>query len=292
MWDAIAAQISQATGQTFVLQDRRSVGGGSINQAYAVTDGRETYFVKVNQANQLAMFEAEALALKAIYETHTIGVPRPLLWNIAGNAAFLVTTWIEFGGSRDAQAWARMGEQLAALHRVHSSQGFGWHQNNTIGSTPQMNAWTPDWQTFWAEQRLGYQFRLARRRGGHFPQQDALIAALPALLEGHNPPPSMVHGDLWSGNAAIARSGDPIILDPAIYFGDREVDLAMTELFGGFPAAFYEGYQAAYPLEAGYDRRKVLYNLYHVINHFNLFGGSYEGQANRMIDQLLGWADA
>ena len=292
MWDAIAAQISQATGQTFVLQDRRSVGGGSINQAYAVTDGRATYFVKVNQANQLAMFEAEAHALKAIYETHTIGVPRPLLWNIAGNAAFLVTTWIEFGGSRDAQAWARMGEQLAALHRVHSSQGFGWHHNNTIGSTPQLNPWTPDWQTFWAEQRLGYQFRLAKRRGGHFPQQDALIAALPALLEGHNPPPSMVHGDLWSGNAAIARTGDPIILDPAIYFGDREVDLAMTELFGGFPAAFYEGYRAAYPLEPGYERRKVLYNLYHVINHFNLFGGSYEGQANRMIDQLLRWADA
>ena len=102
----------------------------------------------------------------------------------------------------------------------------------------------------------------------------------------------MVHGDLWSGNAAIARTGDPIILDPAIYFGDREVDLAMTELFGGFPAAFYEGYRAAYPLEPGYERRKVLYNLYHVINHFNLFGGSYEGQANRMIDQLLRWADA
>jgi fructosamine-3-kinase len=114
-----------------------------------------------------------------------------------------------------------------------------------------------------------------------------LLNALPQLLAGHNPQPALVHGDLWSGNAAVTQDGEPVILDPATYYGDREVDIAMTELFGRFPSSFYAAYNAAYPLDAGYAQRKTLYNLYHIINHFNLFGGGYGAQANRMIDQLL-----
>jgi fructosamine-3-kinase len=180
-----------------------------------------------------------------------------------------------------------MGTALAAMHRVTSDRGFGWHQPNTIGATPQPNPWTPTWLEFYREYRLRHQFRLAGRRGGRFPRQHELLMALPDLLAGHAPAPSLVHGDLWSGNAAVTQSGDPVILDPATYFGDREVDIAMTELFGRFPETFYATYRAAYPLDPGYGGRKILYNLYHILNHFTLFGGSYAAQANRMIDQLL-----
>jgi fructosamine-3-kinase len=181
-----------------------------------------------------------------------------------------------------------MGQQLAALHQTKVGDTFGWERQNTIGSTPQINTWTADWTEFWVKHRLGYQLQLAQQRGGHFPKQDQLLNLIPDLLAGHTPQPSLVHGDLWSGNAAVTQTGEPVIFDPATYVGDREVDLAMTELFGGFPAAFYQGYNQVFPLDEGYQQRKPLYNLYHVLNHFNLFGGSYESQANRMIMQLLG----
>lgn len=251
-----------------------------------MTDGRQHFFLKLNSASQVAMFEAEALGLRDLYHSQTIRVPRPICWGTAEGSAYLVLEWLELGHASQA-AWRRMGENLAAMHRVVSAEGFGWRQNNTIGATPQPNPWMTSWLDFYREHRLDHQFRLARRRGGRFPRQQDLLQALPDLLAGHHPAPALVHGDLWSGNAAVTAAGEPVIFDPATYYGDREVDLAMTELFGRFPNAFYEGYQAAYPLGAGYERRKTLYNLYHILNHFNLFGGGYESQANRMIDQLL-----
>jgi fructosamine-3-kinase len=286
-WDSIAAQISQVTGQRFEVSDRRSVGGGCINSGHSVSDGNRTYFVKLNQATQVAMFEAEAAGLRAMQATQTIRVPTPICYGTVGSDSYIVLEWIELGqgGSRP---WREMGQQLAAMHRA-SHQSFGWEQNNTIGSTPQINTWTKSWTEFWVDCRINYQLRLASRKGGQFPRHGNLLAAIPKLLAGYTPQPSLVHGDLWSGNAAIARSGKPVIFDPATYYGDREVDLAMTELFGSFPAEFYRGYNETWALDAGYKQRKTLYNLYHILNHFNLFGGGYESQANRMIEQILGW---
>ena len=286
MWDTIAQHIKQTTGSSFQIRDRRSVGGGSINQAYSITDGERTYFLKLNQASQAAMFEAETLGLKQIAESQTIRAPAPICWGTAGSSAYIVMDWLDFGYGSEP-AWRMMGRCLAAMHRVRSARGFGWDQNNTIGATPQKNPWTEEWVEFFTQHRIRYQFQLANRRGGHFPKQDALLAAIADLLAGHDPQPVLVHGDLWSGNAAVTTTGEPVLLDPAVYFGDREVDIAMTELFGGFPTAFYRGYEEAYPLEDGYQHRKILYNLYHILNHFNLFGGGYGSQANRMIDQLL-----
>ncbi|MBF2029968.1 MAG: fructosamine kinase family protein [Oscillatoriales cyanobacterium C42_A2020_001] len=286
MWDSIATHISQVTGQSFQIEERRSVSGGCINSGYALSNKQQTYFVKLNQAPQIAMFEAEAEGLDEIVATHTIKVPKPICWGTAGNSAYLVLEWLDLGHSGGA-VWSIMGQRLAAMHRVTSASGFGWKMNNTIGSTSQPNPWTANWVTFWQEHRLGFQFKLANRRGGHFPKQDRLLATIPQLLAGHDPQPSLVHGDLWSGNAAVTRAGEPVIFDPATYYGDREVDLAMTELFGSFPADFYRAYNQAFPLDSGYQQRKVLYNLYHILNHFNLFGGSYDSQANRMIDQIL-----
>jgi fructosamine-3-kinase len=181
-----------------------------------------------------------------------------------------------------------MGRRLAQLHQARGLETFGWTRDNTIGSTSQVNPRTTDWVEFWCDYRVGYQLAIARQRGNDIRQGEALMDAIPALLAGHRPEPSLVHGDLWGGNAAILQTGEPVIFDPAAYWGDREVDLAMTELFGGFSSEFYAGYQEIAPLDAGYDRRKVLYNLYHVLNHYNLFGSGYAGQANRMIEQLLG----
>ncbi|MBD1866725.1 fructosamine kinase family protein [Cyanobacteria bacterium FACHB-471] len=287
MWNRIAEQISQTIGKTFQEPQRRPVGGGSVNQAYALTSSSQSYFVKINQATRIAMFEAEALGLKQIASTKTIRVPKPICWGTVDGSAYIVLEWLELGYGTH-RAWEEMGRNLAAMHRVSSDRGFGWDQQNTIGFMPQVNPWTTDWTEFFAQQRIGYQFQLAERRGGNFPNKERLLAAIPELLEGHNPQSSLVHGDLWSGNAAVTQLEEPVILDPATYFGDREVDLAMTELFGGFPNEFYRAYDKAFPLEPGYERRKTLYNLYHILNHFNQFGGSYEGQANRMIASLLG----
>jgi fructosamine-3-kinase len=291
MWTEIASHISNVTDNRFEIKNRRSVGGGCINQGYAVSGDTGTYFVKLNRASQVEMFEAEALGLKQMLGTNTIRVPKPICVGTAGDSAYIVMQWLEFAGSGNTQAWEEMGRKLAAMHRAtppqpSGQQAFGWDINNTIGSTPQINTWASNWAEFFAEQRLGYQFKLARRRGGHFSQQERLLAVVPELLE-HQPQPSLVHGDLWGGNAAITKSGEPVILDPATYVGDREVDLAMTELFGGFPAAFYRGYNEVWPLDEGYQQRRTLYNLYHILNHFNLFGSGYASQADRMIDQIL-----
>jgi fructosamine-3-kinase len=290
MWEQIITQISQVVGASFAGCDRRSVGGGCINSGYALSKGQESVFVKVNRASQLAMFEAEVAGLEAMAATKTIRVPQPLCWGIAGSSAYLVLEWLELRRT-NRNGWAEMGQRLAGMHRAAPQSGadsrsFGWQMNNTIGSTPQINSWTERWIDFWSTHRIGYQLQLANRRGS-FPRQNQLMAAIPRLLADHDPQPSLVHGDLWSGNAGITQEGEPVIFDPAAYYGDREVDLAMTELFGGFPPEFYQGYNAVFPLEVGYERRKVLYNLYHVLNHFSLFGGNYDTQANRMIEQIL-----
>jgi fructosamine-3-kinase len=283
MWQSITQDISVVTQRPLGVVKAQSVGGGCINQSYSLTDGKQQYFVKLNRPELLEMFEAEAAGLQEIAATQTIQVPSVITLGTTDTHAYLVLSYIELDGRPQ---WERMGAELAALHRVHNSAQFGWGRSNTIGSTPQVNDWSSNWVEFFGQQRLGYQFKLAQSKGGKFPLADQLLAQLPEILD-HQPSPAIVHGDLWSGNASFDQAGAPVIFDPAVYWGDREVDIAMTELFGGFPAGFYAGYESVYPLSPGYQRRKVVYNLYHLINHYNLFGGSYEGQVNRAIASLL-----
>lgn len=287
MWTQIADHIAQTTGSPFEMSRQQSVSGGCINQGYRLTSvDQQNYFVKINQAALVEMFVAEALGLKEMAATQTIRVPKPICWGMTDRASYIVLEWLEFGSSTTA-AWEAMGRNLAAMHKTPVSDHFGWARNNTIGSTPQINTETLSWADFFAEHRLGYQLKLAHRRGGNFPEVQQITEVVRTLLEKRTPQPSLVHGDLWSGNVAVMKSGEPVILDPATYYGDREVDLAMTELFGGFPAAFYQGYHQILPLDDSYAQRKTIYNLYHILNHFNLFGGGYGSQANRMIQQIL-----
>jgi fructosamine-3-kinase len=286
LWTDIEADLTRCTGAAVRLSAPATVGGGCINQAYQVRSQNGTYFVKLNAAGGLEMFEAEAQGLQALGQAPGLRVPQPLCWGVSGANAYLVMEGLELGGSGDPAA---LGEGLAALHRI-SADRFGWHRDNTIGSTPQVNRQADDWQTFWREHRLGFQLQLAARNGAGDALLDAgrqLQEALPMLLAGHTPAASLLHGDLWSGNYSFTRAGEPAIFDPAVYYGDRETDIAMTELFGGFATAFYSAYRSAWPLEEGYAVRKILYNLYHVLNHFNLFGGGYLSQAQRMLERLL-----
>jgi fructosamine-3-kinase len=286
MWTEIAQAISRETGQEFAIANTKSVSGGCINQGYQVSSKNRAYFVKLNDASKVDMFAAEALGLQQMYATQTITVPQPICWGTSANSSYIVLKWLDLGGGSN-QSWTAMGHQLAAMHRAGTNKNFGWSRNNTIGSTPQINTWMDNWADFFAEQRIGYQLKLAKRRGGSFPEVNRVVDAVRNKLADWQPQASLVHGDLWSGNAAISSDGTPIILDPATYYGDRETDLAITELFGGFPPAFYNGYNEAWSLDSGYRQRKSIYNLYHILNHFNLFGGGYANQAKTIIQQLF-----
>lgn len=283
----IASAIGQATGQSFELADQQQAGGGCINQGLVLVgrDGQR-FFVKLNNDDRHGeMFAAEAEGLAELDAAAAIRVPRPIVHGIAGNRAFLVLEWLDLGGRGSG---VDLGRRLANLHRTTRPQ-FGWHRDNTIGSTPQPNHATSDWLVFYGESRLGHQLRLAARNGASgrlIADGERLITGLAAFYPGYRPIPSLLHGDLWGGNYGYAH-GEPVLFDPAVYFGDREADLAMTELFGGFSADFYAAYREAWPLDPGYATRKTLYNLYHVLNHFNLFGGGYAGQAQTMIGRLL-----
>lgn len=286
MWTAIAQQISQAIQQPFEIEQKRSVSGGCINQGYTVSGKGLSYFVKINQASQQEMFVAEALGLQQMLATQTIRVPKVICWGIVERSCYLVLENLDMG-SGTTSGWTEMGRQLAAMHHYSGSTQFGWNRENTIGSTTQVNSWTNHWADFFAEHRIGYQLKLAQRKGGDFGNIQEIIENTRDYLTDRKPQPSLVHGDLWSGNAAILKTGEPIIFDPATYWGDREVDIAMTELFGGFPSSFYQGYNEVFPLDKDYSQRKTLYNLYHILNHFNLFGGGYGSQAQRMIQQIF-----
>ena len=286
-WDCIAAHIADVSGLPFEPEPPGRLGGGCINTAVKLSDGKHSFFVKLNSAHRLDMFEAEAAGLAEIAATSSLRVPTPVCTGVAGEQAYIVMEYIRLGGERP-ESLAQAGYGLAGMHRsIHNT--FGWHRDNTIGSTPQSNGQMGDWARFWREQRLGYQLRLAAGKGyGGSLQRDGerLLEGVAALVD-HNPEPSLLHGDLWGGNLGYDADGSPVIYDPAVYYGDREADLAMTELFGGFGARFYAAYQEAWPLDPGYKTRRTLYNLYHILNHLNLFGRGYLGQAQRMIEALL-----
>jgi len=283
----IAAHISRASGRPFNPGLPSGQGGGCINTAVRLADGDQQWFVKTNRAALLDMFEAEAAGLAAMADTATIRVPRPLCTGTAGGDSYIVMEYLPLGrAGPDGQA--RAGVQLAALHR-HSAERFGWHRDNTIGATPQHNDWQHDWIAFFRDHRLAFQLQLAARHGHGGRLQrlgEQLLDAFPALID-HAPVPSLLHGDLWGGNMGFDADGNPVIYDPATYYGDREADLAMTELFGGFGRDFHAAYHDAWPLDPGYEARKTLYNLYHVLNHLNLFGAGYAGQAEGMMERLL-----
>lgn len=285
---ALARALAEQLGGECAPEPQRAVAGGSFDECYRWRCASGTLFVKVAAAPAAARFAAEAAGLAELARAAALRTPRVCARGIAGEQAFLALEWIDAGsGTRGCER--RLGEGLAAVHRA-SAERFGWRIDNNIGATAQLNGWWPDWVAFWRERRLRPQLQWAFERGfGRLLEQPGarLLEALGDLLAGHQPRPSLLHGDLWGGNWFADSKGEPVIFDPAVYYGDREADLAMTRLFGGFGAAFYEAYEGTWPLPAGHAVRLELYNLYHVLNHANLFGAGYARQARSMIERLL-----
>ena len=278
------------------------VGGGCIHSAWRLQlRNGQALFAKTNRAELLPVLEAEADGLRALGAAASLCrdprlapvIPEPLALAAVEDCGLLLLSWLDLGratGGNSEGHWQGLGAGLAQLHRASlegHGGGFGWASDNFIGSGPQANGWMDSWPQFFCQRRLGVQLAWAQRSGQRLAQGQQLLELAEPWLADHTVDPVLVHGDLWSGNAGLLANGRGALFDPAVYRGDREVDMAMAQLFGGFPAAFFEGYQREWPLPAGHQRRAKLYNLYHLLNHANLFGGGYWQQSAASIRSLL-----
>lgn len=284
----LAAALGSALGRAVDPMPAAEVHGGCINRCWRWETTAGPVFVKQAAADHLGMLEAERHGLAELGDAGAMRVPAPLAVGSCAEGSFLALEWIDLGTGTSA-AGERLGLQLAALHR-HRANRYGLDRDNAIGSTPQPNGWSNDWTVFLRERRLGFQLDLAESNGygGRLQERGRrLLELIDVFFATYQPGPSLLHGDLWGGNWGVDPSGAPVIYDPAVYYGDREADIAMTRLFGGFGSRFYSAYVAAWPLDQAAGTRRDLYNLYHVLNHLNLFGGSYRAQAESMVDRLL-----
>jgi fructosamine-3-kinase len=285
-WQPVRQMLIDQSGLKVGKLVANPVSGGDINRAYRLKDGQHQFFVKTNSPDRLMMFEAEMIGLNEIQSSNSIRAPRAFGCGMVGQQAFIVMEYIELSGRPDP---VLLAQQLATMHRYTRDQ-FGFAVDNTIGSTPQVNSSSRDWAGFWQQQRLGYQLSLARTNGFDnelFDTGMRLNEQVSHFFSNYTPLASLLHGDLWSGNQGADSHGNPVIYDPACYYGDHEADLAMMELFGSPGQRFFDAYDELFPIDAGYYVRRELYNLYHILNHANLFGASYLSQAKQMIASLL-----
>lgn len=286
-WSAIRSQLTDAGIAAKSLAHPVPVSGGDISDAWHLATDDGGVFIKTGPLSAASIFSAEADGLKEIAGSGSVRVPAVRLSGQTDATAFIALEWLQLERPTEAVETS-LGAELAAMHRS-TADSFGWHRDNAIGLTPQHNKRNDDWVSFYREQRLGFQLRLAAENGfGEELQEHGarLLKRLPVYFDNVATPVSLLHGDLWGGNWA-ACDGLPVVFDPAVYYGDRETDLALTRLFGGFGPAFYDAYESSWPLQDGYLERQHLYQLYHVLNHLNLFGSAYLGQAQRLIKELL-----
>lgn len=273
------------------LESRRSGGGGGcINEtSRLVLESGRILFIKENATAPDDMFPEEARGLEALIRAFPLKVPRPLAWGRAGRRSFLILENVENAPKKE-DFWESFGRALAEMHGRKDSSLFGFDSDNYIGSTRQVNGTMESWTAFFGEKRLLFQAELAVKKGqassSLVGQIESICRKLPEILPEPDHP-SLLHGDLWSGNFMVGEDGSAVLIDPAVYYGHREADLAMTGLFGGFSPVFYRSYEEVNPLVPGYPARKDLYNLYHMLNHLNLFGSSYAGSVRSIISAYL-----
>lgn len=270
------------TGEKIAHQN--SIGGGCIGNSNKVTtESKNTYFVKFYSKTGVA--QAEALGLRELEKAKAIKVPHVI--GYSNNT--LVLNYIE-SNRQTSNFQNKLGEKFATLHKYKGNK-FGFIEDNFIGDSDQINNLSDNWIQFYTKNRLSFQIKLAKRNGLADNQLidkfTKLKAIIPDILEKSEESPALLHGDLWGGNVMSDENGEPCLIDPAVYYGHREADLAMTKLFGGFSKEFYDSYNKTYPLKKGYQQRENLYKLYHILNHLNLFGRSYYGQAVSLMDSYL-----
>ena len=276
--------LSLALGETVQIISVSTISGGCIHNAQKITTDKGPYFMKLNRSDDLEMFRTEFSGLRLLANAKEIDVPVPLGYGIEGNQAYLLTEFIESSPRSDG-FWVDFGQSLANLHKNHQNDRFGLSYDNYIGRLEQHNDFHDDWLSFFIHQRLEIQLRLALDHGyfdnSYLQRFKSFYAKLPELLP--EEPPSLLHGDLWSGNFMIGGQSQPVIIDPAVYYGNREIELSFTQMFGGFDPLFYQTYQDVYPLTPGFDKRVEIYNLYPSLVHVNMFGTSYMGGVDRVI---------
>lgn len=284
MWHFISEQISQSIEHDFICDDIREISSGDSHNAYKISDGKQRFFVKTNNRNQLANFKAESEGLEHLQQAELFKVPKVVCCGVAIDHSFLVLEHITMD-SGSTCAWFDFGKNLAELHLKQTQEMYGWQDDNFIGLTIQPNHWDKKWSRFFAEQRIGFMLQLLHEKGYALADIDRTVESVKRLLHGHNPVSSMLHGDLWQGNTGFHKQ-QAVMFDPAFYYGDREAEIAMTELFSKFPPAFYQGYDQVWPLDTDYQYRKSVYQLYHVLNHALLFGGHYVESAKATLKTL------
>jgi fructosamine-3-kinase len=264
----------------------KPLAGGSINLSARLDTTAGSYFLKANDAYQYpAMFDKEANGLEELRKTKTVAVPKVIMTGEIEGQSFLLLEFME--GIRIKNFWEHFGRALAQLHK-NTSDKYGFQEDNYIGSLVQRNTQRSLWLDFFMEERLEQQLKTALTSGqlkiedaNHFQK---LYLRLDSLIPRELP--SLLHGDLWNGNFVTANSGEPCLIDPAVYYGHREMDLSMTTLFGGFDAEFYEAYNSEFPLQPGFEERKDIHNLYPLLVHVNLFGGGYIGQVREILKRF------
>lgn len=272
-----------------------ALSGGCINNARHIITSQGEFFLKWNATASPELFSAEAHGLKLLRSSGAVRVPNVLAVASSSNNAYPPFLLLEWLGPKPAHGHscdhALLGEQLADLHKT-SQQAYGLDRDNFIGPTPQANHWEPDWVAFFRDHRLQPQIKLAASLGNLTAQRrrslETLLQRLDSLLAGVLRKPSLLHGDLWSGNVISGPQSEPVLIDPAVYFGDREAEIAYTELFGGFSSRFYQAYESVWSLEPGYSERRDLYNIYHLLNHLNLFGEGYGLQIDLILRRYVG----
>lgn len=279
------------------LLRRSPLSGGGLHAAWRLEfAAAPPLFAKIGDPSVLAA-EAEGLGALARAAATDLRVPIPRGLGDLGGQGVLLLDWLDLSASASEAGWRDLGIALARLHRrslgMVCAEGdrrdgvWGWPRDNVIGAMPQLNGWWDSWSDFFLQRRLAPQLAWLVRRSGALRGAERLLEQAGGWLANHRPQPVLVHGDLWSGNASLLRGGGGALFDPSIQRADREVDLAMARLFGGFPASFFSGYELEWPLPPGHHQRVRLYNLYHILNHANLFGGGYRGRAQASIDALL-----
>ncbi len=281
-WDNILNQLNCSGTPIPVGQN-----DGNTSSTWKLCSDGMDLFIKTCPVDIYEIYSAEADGLLEISKTDSIRVPEVIGFGKTDTENYLALEWIDIEPPNYVTEIS-FGEQLSELHRV-TCENFGWFRDNTIGLTPQINNYSDDWVNFFRENRLEYQLKLAYNNGysGKLQQLGSiLIKKLPLYFDSGKIESSLLHGDLWAGNWG-SYMDRPIIFDPAVYFGDRETDLAMTMLFGGFGKNFYEAYESCWPLRQGYQKRLKIYQLYHVLNHLNLFGATYLKSAINLLKEIL-----
>jgi len=285
----VAAIVSEAAGEPVQVTGMSPIGGGCINDAQRVETDNGRFFMKYNSASRYpGMFEAEARGLTLLESAGCLKVPSVVGYGETGRDSLLVLEYIVSAGQQDG-FWQDFGKGLAQLHQQEPGDGkFGLDHDNYIGSLPQRNRHHASWTDFFIAERLEAQLKMARDDGRAGKELTAMFGKMYRFLPDFFPeePPALLHGDLWSGNYMTGEEGEPVIIDPAVYYGHRYMDLGMSKLFGGFSTAFYEAYDEHYPLEKGWQEGIEIANLYPLMVHVNLFGGGYLGQVKSKIRQF------